>query len=52
MEAIEQAAKDAAHISQENPMLPAQSIVKAGDPVGLKALGISLVGGARKVLIE
>jgi len=52
MEAIEQAAKDAAHISQENPMLPAQAIVKAGDPVGLKALGLTMVGGERKVLIE
>jgi hypothetical protein len=52
MEAIEQAAKDAAHISQDNPMLPAQSIIKAGDPVGLKTLGLTMVGGERKVLIE
>jgi hypothetical protein len=52
MEAIEQAAKDAAHISQDNPMLPAQAIIKAGDPIGLKTLGLTMVGGERKVLIE
>jgi hypothetical protein len=52
MEAIEQAAKDAAHISQDNPMLPAQHIVKANDPAGLRALGVTMVAGARKVLIE
>lgn len=52
MEAIEQAAKDAAHVSPDNPMLPAAMIIKAGDPAGLKALGITMVGGSRKPLIE
>jgi hypothetical protein len=52
MEAIEQAAKDANGISQENPMLPAQVIVKAGDPAGIRHLGLQMVGGERKVLIE
>jgi hypothetical protein len=52
MEAIEQAAKDAANISQENPMLPAQTIIKMGDPDGIKHLGLQMVGGERKVLIE
>lgn len=52
MEAIEQAAKDAAHVSQENPMLPAATIVKANDPNGLKALGMAMVGGVRKPMIE
>ena len=52
MDAIEQAAKDAAHISPENPMLPAAQIVKASDREGLRSLGIAVVGGVRKVLIE
>ncbi|KAE9969142.1 hypothetical protein BLS_002547 [Venturia inaequalis] len=52
MEAIEQAAKDASNISQENPMLPAQVIIKAGDPSGMRHLGVQMVGGERKVLIE
>ncbi|CAK1358267.1 Arrestin family protein 1 [Cercospora beticola] len=52
MEAIEQAAKDAAHISPENPMLPAASIIKANDPAGLRALGVTMVGAQRRPLIE
>ncbi|KXL49998.1 hypothetical protein M433DRAFT_141426 [Acidomyces richmondensis BFW] len=52
MEAIEQAAKDAAHISPDNPMLPAAAIIKAGDPAGLRALGMCMIGGQRKPLIE
>nr|POE72470.1 arrestin family protein 1 [Quercus suber] len=42
MEAIEQAAKDAAHISPDNPMLPAAVIIKANDPAGLRPLGIAI----------
>ncbi|KAK5016525.1 hypothetical protein LTR16_001363 [Cryomyces antarcticus] len=52
MEAIEQAAKDAAHISPDNPMLPAALIVKANDPGGLRMLGMANIGGVRKVLVE
>lgn len=52
MEAIEQAAKDAAHISPDNPMLPAASIIRANDPAGLRALGITMVGTQRRPLIE
>lgn len=52
MEAIEQAAKDAAHVAPDNPMLPASHIVRANDPNGLAALGIAIVGGVRKPLIE
>jgi len=52
MEAIEQSAKDAAHISPDNPMLPAPSIVRANDPGGLRTLGVAMVGGHRKPLIE
>jgi hypothetical protein len=52
MEAIEQAAKDAAHVVPDNPMLPASAIIKANDPEGLRALGIAIVGGQRKPLIE
>jgi hypothetical protein len=52
MEAIEQAAKDAYHISPDNPMLPASTIVRASDANGLKSLGMTIVGGHRKPLIE
>ncbi|KAH7028310.1 arrestin domain conatining protein [Macrophomina phaseolina] len=52
MEAIEQAAKDAAHVSPDNPMLPAAHIVKATDPMGLASLGMAYVGGQRKPLID
>ncbi|EFQ86185.1 hypothetical protein PTT_18633 [Pyrenophora teres f. teres 0-1] len=52
MEAIEQAAKDAAHVTPDNPMLPASTIVRSTDPEGLRALGMSIVQGKRKPLIE
>ncbi|KAF1347119.1 hypothetical protein BDV97DRAFT_233497 [Delphinella strobiligena] len=52
MEAIEQAAKDARHISPDNPMLPAATIIKASDREGLRSLGMVVVGGQRKPLIE
>jgi len=52
MDAIEQAAKDAAHISPDNPMVPAAMIIKQGDPNGLRTLGVGVVGGMRKPLIE
>lgn len=52
MEAIEQAAKEASQLSTENPMLPAPVIIKQNDPDGLRALGLSMVGGQRKPLIE
>lgn len=52
MEAIEQAAKDAAHVSPDNPLLPPVKIIKASDPAGLRALGIGVVGGTRKPYIE
>lgn len=52
MDAIEQAAKDAARISPDAPMLPAAVIYKHNDPDALNKLGISIVGGQRKPLIE
>lgn len=52
MEAIEQAAKDAAHVTPDNPMLPASTIIRANDPNGYRALGVAIVGGVRKPLIE
>ena len=52
MEAIEQSAKDAAHLTPDNPMLPAQTIIRANDPAGLRALGIAMTQGQRKPLIE
>jgi hypothetical protein len=54
MPAIEEAAKEAAKISRDNPMAPAAWIVKASDPNGdgLKCLGMCMVGGERRLLIE
>lgn len=52
MEAIEQAAKDAAHVDQENPMLPAPTIVRMNDYNALHTLGMTMVGQTRKPLIE
>ncbi|MCJ1311920.1 hypothetical protein MMC25_005593 [Agyrium rufum] len=52
MEAIELAAKDAAFINTENPMLPAPMIVRMNDPNGLHVIGMTMVGKTRKILIE
>ncbi|KAI0872798.1 arrestin domain-containing protein [Hypoxylon argillaceum] len=52
MEAIEQAAKDASSVDQANPMLPAANIVLASDDNALATLGLCLVGGQKKPLIE
>lgn len=52
MEAIEQAAKDAAHVDQDNPMLPAPTIVRVNDYNALHTLGMTMVGQQRKPLIE
>ncbi|KAI9672045.1 MAG: hypothetical protein M1829_004589 [Trizodia sp. TS-e1964] len=52
MEAIEQAAKDAAHVNAENPMLPAPTIIRMHDVNALHALGMTMVGKQRKPLIE
>lgn len=52
MDAIEQAAKDASHVDPTNPMLPACTIIRAKDPSALRALGWTMVGGFRKMVIE
>ena len=52
MESIEQAAKDAASIRPDNPMLPAPTIVKTNDYNALHTLGMTMVGSTRKPLIE
>ena len=52
MEAIEQAAKDAAHVKVDNPMLPAPTIKRVNDYNALHALGMTMVGNTRKPLIE
>ncbi|RKF60131.1 Arrestin family protein 1 [Golovinomyces cichoracearum] len=52
MNAIEQAAKDAATVDPLNPMLPAPTIVKANDPNALRCLGWAIVGGLHKMLIN
>ena len=52
MEAIEQAAKDAAKVDASNPMLPARTIILANDRDSLRALGLCMVGGQKKPFIE
>lgn len=52
MDAIEMAAKDASHVDPNNPMLPAPNIVFAHDRDALAHLGLCLVGGQKKPLIE
>ena len=52
MGAIEAAAKEAASVNPENPMLPAPIIVKKDDHNALNALGMAMVGNVRKPLIE
>ena len=52
MEAIEQSAKDAAHIDPDNPMLPAPTMVRPMDYNSLNVLGLTMVGNQRKPLIH
>lgn len=52
MDAIEQAAKDASHVDPNNPMLPARNIVLANEQDALAHLGLCMVGGQKKPLIE
>ena len=52
MEAIEQAAKDAAQVNPDAPWLPAQTIVREKDYNALHTLGMTMIGGMRKPLIE
>ncbi|RDW85671.1 putative arrestin protein [Coleophoma crateriformis] len=52
MDAIEQAAKDASHVDPNNPMLPACTIIRANDKDALRALGWTMAGGQRKMVIE
>jgi len=52
MKAIEEAAKEAARLNRDNPMAPAPYIIKYNDPEGLKPLGMCMVGGERRLLIE
>ncbi len=52
MAAIENAARDAAQVDPSNPMVPGGSIVLANDPHSLRHLGLCMVGGQKKPLIE
>lgn len=52
MDAIEQAAKDAAHVDPNNPMLPARTIILANDRDALRALGLCMLGGQKKPFID
>lgn len=52
MEAIEQAAKDASLVNADDPMLPASTIIKANDKDALRAIGMTMVGSQRKILID
>lgn len=52
MEAIEQAAKDAAYVNAENPMLPLATIIRPTDQNALSCLGVAVVGSVKKPLID
>lgn len=52
MEAIEQSARDAANVNAENPMLPLATIIRPTDPDAYKSVGIAVVGGIKRPLIE
>jgi hypothetical protein len=52
MEAIEQAAKEASLVDPNNPMLPAATIIKADHKDSLRALGLTMVQGQRKLWID
>ena len=52
MDAIEQAARDASMVDPNNPMLPAPTIIKADHRDALRALGLTMVGGHRKLWID
>lgn len=52
MEAIEQAARDAAHVNPDNPILPLPAIVRPNDPDALSHLGVAIVGNQKKPLID
>ncbi|KAJ5940388.1 hypothetical protein N7516_000556 [Penicillium verrucosum] len=52
MEAIEQAARDAAHVNPDNPMLPLPAIVRPSDHNALSHLGAAIVGNQKKPLID
>lgn len=52
MDAAKQAAKDAAHVNADNPMLPAPTIIRPHDHNALNALGMTMIGNQRKLLIE
>ncbi len=52
MDGIEQAAKSAANVRPDNPMLPAPTIVRMNDNNALHALGMTMIGTTRKLLIE
>lgn len=52
MEAIEQAAKDACLVNAENHMLPSPRIIRPHDHNALNAVGMTVVGSERKLLIE
>lgn len=52
MDAIEQSAKEASRVDQNNPMLPAPTIILANDHNALRTLGLCMVGGQKKPLID
>lgn len=52
MEAIEQAARDAAYINPDNPLLPLPTVVRPSDPNALSSLGVAIVGNHKKPLID
>lgn len=52
LEAIEQSARDAAKVNVTNPMLPARTIIRATDRDALKSIGLTMIGGHKKIYID
>ena len=52
MEAIEQAARDAASVNPENPLLPLPKIVRVHDANAIRCLGYGIVGNQSRPLIN
>jgi hypothetical protein len=52
MKAIEESAKEATRMDRDNPMAPAQCVIKAGDPDAFQALGLCVRANERRLFIN
>jgi len=52
MKAIEESAKEPTRMNRDNPMAPAQSVIKAGDADAFTALGLCIMANERRLFIN